>query len=279
MRSYGSCGLAAPQVGVPLSIFMVEFSEKVHGEFSPEIRKSREMAIIPLKVSPSVHIVPSVDCGARVVFTTRIVIRIRESCASFPSVKRLFILHVTRCVWLVPNQTKCNQEGSSWVEDSKSDIVYLSWYLVLWLYHHFVNFHLMCVLVYNLVLFTFPRVHIIYIVLCIKIVWKVFIIFEMCHYLSGFNNLTWSNSTSTRVPTWIEAQVKADFATDGQSASSSWCRASLWGPWPDFKFFQSDKFSFSSCRVSSLTRGWACSLQCNQTLVRVPQNSRPYFAL
>ncbi|PNF40818.1 hypothetical protein B7P43_G16587 [Cryptotermes secundus] len=50
MHSYGSFGLAAPQVGVPLSIFIVEFSEKIYEEFSPEIRKSREMAIIPFKV-------------------------------------------------------------------------------------------------------------------------------------------------------------------------------------------------------------------------------------
>jgi peptide deformylase len=61
MRSYGSCGLAAPQVGIPLSVFMVEFSEKILEEFSPEIRKSREMAIIPFKVSPSLHILSSVD--------------------------------------------------------------------------------------------------------------------------------------------------------------------------------------------------------------------------
>jgi hypothetical protein len=26
------------------------------------------------------------------------------------------------------------------------------------------------------------------------------------------------------------------FATDGQSASLSWCRAPMWGPWPDFYY-------------------------------------------
>lgn len=51
MRSYESVGLAAPQIGVPLRIFMIEFSEKMSEKFSPDIQKSREMAIIPLKVS------------------------------------------------------------------------------------------------------------------------------------------------------------------------------------------------------------------------------------
>jgi peptide deformylase len=51
MCSYESVGLAAPQIGVPLKIFMIEFSEKMSEKFSPDIQKSREMAIIPLKVS------------------------------------------------------------------------------------------------------------------------------------------------------------------------------------------------------------------------------------
>lgn len=61
MHSYGSFGLAAPQVGIPLSIFMVEFSEKIYEEFSPEIRKSREMAIIPFRVSPPFDSLPGFD--------------------------------------------------------------------------------------------------------------------------------------------------------------------------------------------------------------------------
>jgi peptide deformylase len=51
MHRYESVGLAAPQIGVPLRIFMIEFSEKMNEKFSPDIQKSREMAIIPLKVS------------------------------------------------------------------------------------------------------------------------------------------------------------------------------------------------------------------------------------
>jgi hypothetical protein len=98
MHSYGSFGLAAPQVGVPLSIFMVELSEKVNEEFSPDIRKSREMAIIPFKVSPYLDSLPSFDhsniCILPVMhlwrrtilaFIKRVVIRIRQNCASFTS--------------------------------------------------------------------------------------------------------------------------------------------------------------------------------------------------
>lgn len=51
MHSYESVGLAAPQIGVPLRIFMIEFSEKMSEKFSPNIQKTREMAVIPLKVS------------------------------------------------------------------------------------------------------------------------------------------------------------------------------------------------------------------------------------
>jgi hypothetical protein len=31
------------------------------------------------------------------------------------------------------------------------------------------------------------------------------------------------------------SKFEVDFATDGQSGSQSWCRAVLWGPWPDSK--------------------------------------------
>ena len=51
MHSYESVGLAAPQIGVPLRIFMIEISEKMSEKFSPNIQKTREMAVIPLKVS------------------------------------------------------------------------------------------------------------------------------------------------------------------------------------------------------------------------------------
>jgi hypothetical protein len=35
--------------------------------------------------------------------------------------------------------------------------------------------------------------------------------------------------------TGVGVEVEVEFVTDCQSASSSWCWAALWGPWPDFK--------------------------------------------
>jgi hypothetical protein len=46
---------------------------------------------------------------------------------------------------------------------------------------------------------------------------------------------------------WIE------FATDGQSASTSWCHTALWGPWPDFRCSLVWNVRLSSCRTPSLT--------------------------
>jgi hypothetical protein len=39
-----------------------------------------------------------------------------------------------------------------------------------------------------------------------------------------------------------EVEVEVDFATDGESASSSWCRAPLWCSWPDFNFLIFDNY-------------------------------------
>jgi hypothetical protein len=60
------------------------------------------------------------------------------------------------------------------------------------------------------------------------------------------------------------------FAADGQSTSSSWYRAPLWGPWPDFILVLSlvTIACFSSCRAPLLTKGRVCNLQCNLWLVR-----------
>jgi hypothetical protein len=48
----------------------------------------------------------------------------------------------------------------------------------------------------------------------------------------------------------------------GQTASSSWCRAALWGPWPDFTCSSVSHLLASSCRAPSPTRGRVCILQC-----------------
>jgi hypothetical protein len=52
------------------------------------------------------------------------------------------------------------------------------------------------------------------------------------------------------------------FATDSQSASTSWCRTVLWGPWPDFICSLVWHVLASSFREPSLTRGRVCILQC-----------------
>jgi hypothetical protein len=47
-----------------------------------------------------------------------------------------------------------------------------------------------------------------------------------------------------------------------QSVSMSWCRASLWGPWPDFmfSFLLSENCFALHLGVPSLTRGLVCNL-------------------
>jgi hypothetical protein len=55
-----------------------------------------------------------------------------------------------------------------------------------------------------------------------------------------------------------------EFATDGQSASSSWCRATLWGPGPDFTCSLIWRLLASSCRALCLKRGRVCILQCTK---------------
>jgi hypothetical protein len=59
-----------------------------------------------------------------------------------------------------------------------------------------------------------------------------------------------------------------EFATDGQSASTSWCWAALWDPWPDFTCSLVWHVLSSSCRAPSATRGWVCILQCTSLTVQ-----------
>lgn len=51
LKKFDCVGLSAPQIGIPLKIFVMEFSEKRRKEFSPEIFDSRKMSIFPLTVS------------------------------------------------------------------------------------------------------------------------------------------------------------------------------------------------------------------------------------
>ncbi|PSN32717.1 hypothetical protein C0J52_24712 [Blattella germanica] len=50
MQLYGSVGISAPQIGVPLRIFAVQFTKKMTNEYSPDILKVRQMSVVPFKV-------------------------------------------------------------------------------------------------------------------------------------------------------------------------------------------------------------------------------------
>ncbi|CAG0889478.1 unnamed protein product, partial [Darwinula stevensoni] len=50
MHSYGAFGLAAPQIGIPLQIIMVEVPAYIQKYFSSEVWKSREMELVPFTV-------------------------------------------------------------------------------------------------------------------------------------------------------------------------------------------------------------------------------------
>ena len=50
LKRFDCVGLSAPQIGVPLQIMMVQFTKKQLNFWSEEIRKKREMEILPLKI-------------------------------------------------------------------------------------------------------------------------------------------------------------------------------------------------------------------------------------
>lgn len=50
LHDYRLVGIAAPQIGVPLRIFLMEFAESKKENFTPEVYKAREMAPMPLTV-------------------------------------------------------------------------------------------------------------------------------------------------------------------------------------------------------------------------------------
>jgi hypothetical protein len=76
------------------------------------------------------------------------------------------------------------------------------------------------------------------------------------------NSLTPQTLISRLHHTLLNDGNTLEFATDGQSASSAWCRAAIWGPTPDFKFSSVWHVLASSCRAPRLTRGRVCILQC-----------------
>lgn len=50
LKGYDAVGIAAPQIGVPLRMFAVEFSESRKNEFTKEVFQLREMSTFPFKV-------------------------------------------------------------------------------------------------------------------------------------------------------------------------------------------------------------------------------------
>lgn len=51
LRKYDCVGLSAPQVGIPLRVFIMEFKSKVQDVIPREIYRNKEMATLPLTVS------------------------------------------------------------------------------------------------------------------------------------------------------------------------------------------------------------------------------------
>jgi hypothetical protein len=82
-------------------------------------------------------------------------------------------------------------------------------------------------------------------------------------------------------------QVKSSqchITTDGQSVSKSWCRALIWGSWPDIFYCLIFAVLFLSGALSDERTGLSfvyAAGPCQRSLsrVRVPWNSRPYFTV
>ncbi|CAL4060765.1 unnamed protein product, partial [Meganyctiphanes norvegica] len=50
MKKYKGVGIAAPQIGIPLRIIALEFSEKHKNQVDPAVFKAREMSMLPLLI-------------------------------------------------------------------------------------------------------------------------------------------------------------------------------------------------------------------------------------
>ncbi|EDW42712.1 peptide deformylase, mitochondrial [Drosophila sechellia] len=61
LRHYDCVGVAAPQVGIPLRIIVMEFREGKQEQFKPEIYEERKMSTLPLAVfiNPVLEIISS----------------------------------------------------------------------------------------------------------------------------------------------------------------------------------------------------------------------------
>jgi hypothetical protein len=61
----------------------------------------------------------------------------------------------------------------------------------------------------------------------------------------------------------VSSSSSSYIATDGQSASSSWCLALLEKVTKCYIYLSDNYFLHFSCRAPSLMRGRVCNLQCN----------------
>lgn len=54
MHKYKCVGLAAPQIGIPLRVIALEFTEAYKKDFAPQVVQTRNMQVLPLTVSERV---------------------------------------------------------------------------------------------------------------------------------------------------------------------------------------------------------------------------------
>ena len=50
LTRFDGVGLSAPQIGVPLQIMMVQFTQKQINVWSEDVRKKKQMEVLPLKI-------------------------------------------------------------------------------------------------------------------------------------------------------------------------------------------------------------------------------------
>lgn len=56
LRNYNLVGLAAPQIGVPSRVIVMEAPEQLKKRYPKEIYDSRQMSVLPITVKTLIHI-------------------------------------------------------------------------------------------------------------------------------------------------------------------------------------------------------------------------------
>jgi hypothetical protein len=75
----------------------------------------------------------------------------------------------------------------------------------------------------------------------------------------------------------LSSSSSAYIATDSQLANYSWCRAPIWGPWPEFYYCRT--FVVLRCGAPFLTRGRVCNLLTQFTISLVSKSRRTHLTL